>query len=478
MSHAQLRIWPALAGPRIAPTLYGHQLEMVGRSIYDGIWVDRSSRIPNEDGFRLDVLTLMKHLRVPLLKWPGDAFANYYHWEDGVGTGGERPHRVNIPWQQIEPNAFGFHEFMGLCNKLECKPWVTCNGQSGTLDEALAWVEYATFGGDTARTSARRDAGHLDPYEVPLWSVGPGADWDLSSLEVLNPDLCKIERFESVIDGKGVCDGALSEFTSDQKKRILSISHFFSQAAPEIIGKDRHDSYCVGLHRFESKLRRCAAEMVARFGLNGPKIALSEWGVWHGEASSENGLEQRNTLSDALVAASMFNLLNDHAEHVTHAVMAQAINALQCLVVTEGPDMFLTPNYHVVDMMAPHRGARRLCHRVDTPEMEVAETPGGPKAKIPTLSVSASRVGKRVCVTVVNRSYGETIPVSVEIREAGIAGVTGRLLHAESVTSENSAEMPKNVTPQWLNLSPDGNTFHDTLPPHSFAAYNVTLGQG
>ncbi len=474
MSHARLGVWPSLAGAKIAPELYGHQMEMVGRSVYDGIWAGRASRDSNEDGIRLDVLALLKHLRVPMLKWPGDAFADFYHWRDGVGSGKARTQRVNIPWQQMEPNTFGLHEFMNLCQKLGCAPWVTCNGHTGTLDEALAWVEYATFGGETERTQERCHNGSPDPFEIPYWSASRGGQWGMESLATLNPDIKAIDAFDAQPGPKN----AENTPKTDAKAGLLSIRHFFTHGPGRDFGRDDYEAMCVGLCDFECDLRRCIAQLACQYGENRPAIALRAWGVWHPEATAENGLEQPNTLRDALLAASVYNLLNQHAAHVKMAALAQAVNALQCLAVTEGAKMYLTPTYHVADMMRPHRGARLLTHRLKTPDFEVASSSGAAPVTIPTLSVSASRAGKRVCITAVNRSYTEALPLSVEIHEAGIASLSGRLLHADAVSTENSFDRPKNVTPKRLKLTPDGNTFHDTLPPHSFAAYTVTLGQG
>ncbi len=479
MSHAQLRVWPALAGSKISPTLYGHQLEMVGRSVYDGLWSGRASHSPNEDGIRLDMLALLKHLRVPLLKWPGDAFADYYHWQDGVGTGGNRPHRMNIPWQQIEPNNFGLHEFMNLCTKLECKPWVTCNGATGTLEEALALVEYATFGGETNRTRARGDDGSLDPYEIPFWSASRGGGWDINALTALDSEINVVQPMEAALGRSNSGGGFACPDVALKSPKILSFRHFFTHGPGRGFGKEAYDDMCVGLQDFGALLRRYIAQLSVLYGDRVPAISLQEWGMWHPEATAESGLEQPNTLRDALLAASVYNLLHQHAAHVKVAVLAQAVNALQCLAVTEGTAMYLTPNYHVVEMMRPHRGGRLLTHRLESPDMEArAMAAGSKKVSMPALSVSASRAGKRVCISVVNRSYSEPVSLSVEMREGDIASLSGQLLHADAVSAENSFENPRNVIPSRLNVTPDGNTFHDTLPPHSFAVYTVALGQG
>ncbi len=477
MNHAQLRVWPALTGPTISPELYGHQMEMVGRSVYDGIWAGRSSGNANEDGLRLDVLALFKHLRVPLLKWPGDHFSDYYHWADGVGTGGNRPHRVNVPWQQIEPNTFGTHEFAGLCEKLACRPWVNGNGLTGSLDEMLSWIEYGTFGGDTQRTAERCHHGSPEPFDFPLWGMSRSTDWNLEGLSAMNPDIEVLVPLDETWNSARTYPvrGAHSKGMGIAG---VSVSHYFRLGSGAAFGKAGYHQTWTALQTFERKLKRLIADLYRHYGERSPSIALGSWGVWHDEADAENGLEQPNTLRDALLAASVYHLLNQHAGHVAKAAMAQAVNALQCLAKTEGPAMFLTPTYHVLDMMRGHRGARLLTHRLESPHQLLDVGGDGTKGRMSTLQVCASRQGKRLCITAVNRNFTESVPLQVEIREGDIAALSGRLLHADSASAENSFETPKRVSPERIELTADGNTFHDTLPPHSLAAYSIMLGQG
>jgi alpha-L-arabinofuranosidase len=478
MSLARLSIWPALTGARIAPEIYGHQMEMVGRSVYDGIWVDRAARVPNEDGVRLDVLALLKHLRVPLLKWPGEDFANYYHWRDGVGTGGTRPRRVNVPWQQTEPNSFGLHEFMEVCEKLGCKPWLTCNGRTGTLNDAMGLAEYATFGGETERTRERACNGHPAPYEIPFWSLSGGGPLDGQALSSLSPESRAIES--AIGDEERHTNEKYHKPTINNPSTpsITSFSHYFESENEMGGGLAAYEAACAGLNGFEAELSGVIGRLAYLYPRTTPAVALSGWGVWHAEATAESGLEQARTLLDGLTAASVYHLLNANAQHVKMATLSHAVNALHCLAVTEGADAHLTPTYHVVDMMRTHRGGRLLTQRLETPDFEISAPSTGRAEVFPALSTSASRTGKRVCLTVANRSYTEEIPIAVEIREAGISSLSGRLLHADAVTAENSFDRPKNVAPKRLKLTPDGNTFHDKLPPHSFASYSISLGQG
>jgi alpha-N-arabinofuranosidase len=205
-----------------------------------------------------------------------------------------------------------------------------------------------------------------------------------------------------------------------------------------------------------------------------PTVALTQWGVRHPEATAESGLDQPCTLRDAILTAGFLHCFNAHADRIRMAAMAQAVNSLLCLVKTRDAEMFLTPAYHVVDMMQPHKGARLLFNELESPTMSLPASPDGPSS-IPALSVSTSRLKKRLCITVANQSYSEEIPLSVEVREAGIVSVAGRMLSAPAATAENSFASPKVVAPVRLNLTADGSTFHHVLPPHSFAVFTLAL---
>ncbi|MBL7649345.1 MAG: hypothetical protein JNK74_24470 [Candidatus Hydrogenedentes bacterium] len=460
MTAAKLRVWPAITRARIAPEIYGHQIEMVGQSVYEGIWIGRASRISNEEGLRMDVLAILKHLRVPVLKWPGDTFANYYHWRDGIGTGKAREQRVNIPWQQIEPNAFGTHEFMLLCEKVGCKPWITCNSATGSYRDALEWIEYCTFGGDTSLTRLRTHNGSPDPFEVPCWTYTGGGDEE--SLRVLNSEIT--ETSEAKLPTK----------TNQNATKTHHTSHILETTGGASFGKEGYLHSIASFCRFESSFRRFALSIASTSPENPPTIAVSQWGVKHPEATPESGLDQPVTLRDALLTAAFLHCFNDHAAQLRLAAMAQAVNSLLCLVKTRDSEVFLTPAYHVVDMMQPHKDARLLFNELESPRLALPPAAGGPSS-VPALSVSTSRARKRLCITVANLSCTDEIPLQVEIREATIVNLSGRILTAASPTAENSFEAPKVVTPARLNLTPEATTFSHVMPPHAFAVFIVTL---
>lgn len=144
-------------GPKINKEIYGQFAEHLGSCIYGGLWVGPNSSIPNTDGYRTDVFNALKELQIPVLRWPGGCFADDYHWMDGIGPRDQRPSLRNNNWGgTIEDNSFGTHEFLNLCEKLGCEPYISGNVGSGTVKEMAQWVEYMTSDGDTPMARLRR----------------------------------------------------------------------------------------------------------------------------------------------------------------------------------------------------------------------------------------------------------------------------------------------------------------------------------
>ena len=132
----KLVINPSKKQSKINKEIYGHFSEHLGRCIYEGIYVGEDSQIPNKNGMRTDVVEALKHIRIPVLRWPGGCFADEYHWKDGIGPKETRKKMINTHWGGVvEDNSFGTHEFFELCEQLGCEAYVNGNLGSGTVQE-------------------------------------------------------------------------------------------------------------------------------------------------------------------------------------------------------------------------------------------------------------------------------------------------------------------------------------------------------
>ncbi|MBR6020496.1 MAG: alpha-N-arabinofuranosidase, partial [Lachnospiraceae bacterium] len=144
-------------GAVINKEIYGHFSEHLGRCIYNGLFVSKDSPIPNHEGMRDDVVTALRDMGIPVLRWPGGCFADEYHWKNGIGTKDERATMINTNWGGVtEDNSFGTHEFMELCDQLGCEPYICGNVGSGTVRELSEWVEYMTSSNVSPMTDLRK----------------------------------------------------------------------------------------------------------------------------------------------------------------------------------------------------------------------------------------------------------------------------------------------------------------------------------
>lgn len=161
------------AGSKINSAIYGHFAEHLGRCIYEGIWVGEDSPIPNKKGLRTDVLSELKELQIPVLRWPGGCFADEYHWKDGIGPREKRRKMVNTHWGgTVETNQFGTHEFMLLCEEIGAAPYINGNVGSGEVLEMQEWVEYLTASEGSPLADQRAKNGRAEPWDLPYFGVG------------------------------------------------------------------------------------------------------------------------------------------------------------------------------------------------------------------------------------------------------------------------------------------------------------------
>jgi alpha-N-arabinofuranosidase len=512
MSRPAIRIWPALSKSVIRPEIYGHFAEHLGRCIYEGVWVGEGARLPNENGLRLDVLAALKHLRAPVLRWPGGAFADDYHWRDGVGPRGERPVTANIWWRQGEPNEFGTPEFMRLCRAVGCQPYFCANVGSGSPREVRDWVEYCNFGGESTLSAARGRDGSPEPHGVKYWGVGSqnwGCGGRLSGGDYAG-EFARYGNYMKAVDPamELVACGAQFGDYSNPAWNDWNRDFCASMKHPELIdhlalqrsfsrgsGKDFSDDDFRGLFAdvltLERDLKLTEAVLAYYYPDKCVGIVVDQWGMRHPEAQVENGLEQDHTLRDALLAASVLNLFNRWSHRVTMANIAQTVNVLQCLAMTQGDRMFLTPTYYAFDMMRPHMGARALTHETDSPTYSVQADgvcglrspfeggrPEGPGdvCSVPVLDASVSMSGRKVLLTVVNRSLNTDLETMVQLRESRVASVSAKVMTAPDPHAVNSFAVPSGVASKRTRVEAfEGANIVHVFPRHSLTSLTITL---
>ena len=496
MSDGIIRLWPELAKSTISPLLYGHFAEHLGRCVYEGIWVGQKTPIPNDGGLRLDVLAALKQLRAPIIRWPGGCFADDYHWRNGIGPSTKRPATVNLWWQQAEPNEFGTEEFLRLCRRSGSEPYLCCNVGSGSPREARDWLEYCNFGGDSTLTRQRAANGSPAPHGVKYWGIG-NENWGCggrfdgrtyaaefqrfsSFMRALDPEIQIVACGSSAGDGK---NPVLAQWNHDFCEAMphadlldhISIHRYFARGHGVAFSDAEFHALFGDLLALERDLRMTEAVLQYFYPDKRVGIALDEWGVWHPEATVANGLEQPNTLRDAVFAGATLNLLNRWSHRISMANIAQTVNVLQCMAVTDGASLYLTPTYHVFDMMRRHMGGVLLTQEVECPSYETHPSGWGTKERVPALSVSASASGKRILVTIANQTVDQDLDVRIHLRDARPESVAGRVLTSDNPRDVNTFADPKRVGPHRVKIESVKKELSVVCTRHSFTALSITL---
>jgi alpha-N-arabinofuranosidase len=485
---AVLTIDASHPGPVINPNLYGQFTEHLGRCVYEGIWVEPDSKIPNVRGIRSDVVAALKQLKVPQVRWPGGCFADEYHWRDGIGPRESRPSMINTHWGGVvENNHFGTHEFLDFCEQVGCEPYICLNVGSGTVQEAMEWVEYMTSDADSPMANLRRKNGRDKPWKVHYLAIG-NESWgcggnmtpqfyadnyrryntfvknydrdDPISRIACGPNSDSYEWTDTLMKNGGRMNGlALHYYT------LPSGSWQGSKGSATEFGEDQYFATLRNTLKMEELITKHSAIMDKYDPQKRVGLVVDEWGVWTDVEPGTNPgfLYQQNTLRDAILAAMNLHMFQAHADRVTMANIAQMINVLQSMILTDKEKMLLTPTYHVFEMFKVHQGAISLQLQLTSPDYVVGAE------KIPALSVSASRdAAGKIHLSLANADPKDPIALSCKLVGASSKSVSGRILTAPTFTAHNTFAAPNAVTPQNFDgakLSGDGLTV--TLPAKS-----------
>ena len=486
----------------ISRRLYGHFAEHLGRCCYGGLRATPDSgSVAGVEGFRADVVAALRELPVPLIRWPGGCYADHYHWRDGIGAPTSRPVTVGMSCglRVADDNSLGTHEFLRLCELLGAEAYLAGNLGTGSAQELCDWVQYVNGTVETSLTRERAANGRTEPWGVPLWGVG-NESWDCGGRFDPVSYAHEYRRYAAMIRhvdpraelvAVGLEDDGLPEMGLDPEWNArflaalgpavdlvdhLSIHRYWTRGGPEVdFGEDDYYALLDEADETERLIER-----TARTVANGAKpshpigIALDEWGVWHPEARSWGPgevdrrapvtFEQANTLRDALAAGIAFEGFHRQCRVLTMANIAQVVNVLQAVVVTQGTACVKTPTYHAFSMHRPHMGAEAL-------QVEVTAQSAGPFGG-PTLSATASGRAGGIAVTLINRDHRR--PVTANIHAAGIVS-SSWLLTADSPNAVNDPASPDRVSPRRLAVdgSPGGRCAV-TMPPHSMATIEFT----
>ena len=457
--------------------IYGHFSEHLGRCIYEGLYVGENSEIPNINGMRKDVVNALKELQIPVLRWPGGCFADEYHWKDGIGDKKTRKKMINTHWGGVEEdNSFGTHEYFELCEQLGCKTYVNGNVGSGTVREMSEWIEYMTFEGVSPMADLRRANGHEKPWKVDYFGVG-NENWGCGGnmtpqyyANLYRRYQTYVRQYNSDSPIKKICCGANVAdyfwtedvletcFASPHPDSVhgfmdgLSLHYYVHPEGWEIKGSatDFDDKVwyktLAKAGYMEELINRHGAIMDQYDPEKKIGMIVDEWGCWFTVEPGTNPgfLYQQNTMRDAVVAALTLNIFNKHCDRVKMACIAQMVNVLQSVILTEGPKMILTPTYHIFHMYRHHQDSELL-----DSFLEGNKTVGKEEEyEVSQISESVSMNGDgTVNITLSNLSVSEHAPVEIRFAELKPSSVKASILTGE-MRAHNTFEQPECVKEQ------------------------------
>jgi alpha-L-arabinofuranosidase len=474
----------------ISRNIYGQFSEHLGHCIYEGVWVGEESPIPNTRGIRNDVVAALKRIKVPQLRWPGGCFADEYHWRDGIGPRDQRPTMINTHWGGvIENNHFGTHEFMDFCEQLGCEPYICGNVGSGTVQEMQQWVEYMTFPGVSPMADWRAKNGHPQPWKLKYFAVG-NENWGCGGNMTAEFYADQFKRYATYVRnfgnnrvfkvacGPGGGDYHWTEVLMREAGRRmdgLALHHYCgsgkkSRSATNFDEEDWFFQLKNALHMEELVARH--SEIMDKYDRERRvALAVDEWGAWHAVEPGTNPgfLYQQNSLRDALVAGSTLNIFNNHAARVRLANIAQMINVLQAMILTDKAKMILTPTYHVFEMYTVHHDATLLPGELQSADYAVGAD------RIPAINVSASRdPAGRIHLTLCNLNPNASAELECELQGAKAKKLSGRVLTAPEITAHNTFDQPEVVSPTAFNAFKTTETgFATTLPAKSVVVLEI-----
>lgn len=486
--NAHLKIWGVKVGT-ISPLIYGHFIEHLGRCIYGGVYDEESPR-SDASGFRQDVLEAIRRIKCPVLRWPGGNFASAYHWEDGIGPKEHRPQLINYVWGGIESNRFGTDEFIEYCKRIGAEPYLAVSLGTGTLDEALHWLEYCNLDTPTKYAMLRKKYGHPEPYRVKYWGIGnevygPWQVGHCSAREYAE----KLRQFATFMKSLDPSIQVIAVGADDPEWDLTVLKHagkvidFIS--IHQYHGSEDYYETVAAAYYVEERLKLLAS-LIKSTHMDHVKIAFDEWNIWYQvdpeKEAKEKGvvyLEEPYALKDALFAAGVFCVLHRLSDIVGMANLAQMVNALGMIKTTKDA-MVLTPIYHVFDLFVNHTGSVRLGYEMCTEYYAIRAKSfvGGRSSfalgRVPYFDASATYdpVRNVLAVAMVNFHKEEPCEVVLDLSDLPVAKEAMLFVLTGDIYAENDFAYPDRVVPMSskFSLSPSFS-----LPSHTLWVLEIPL---
>lgn len=491
------------AGPVINRDIFGQFAEHLGQGVYGGVWVGKDSPIPNLRGIRSDVVAALRAIKVPVVRWPGGCFADEYHWRHGIGPASQRISTVNANWGNVlEPNSFGTHEFMDFVEQIGSEAYINVNLATGTPREAVEWLEYMTTDQPSTLGRERITNGRKAPYRIKYLGIG-NESWGCGGNMTADEYVQKLRLFSTVTHNMNPDQAPPNRFvrSANQMQRIavgpeddkveyteavmkawqatrpwrwgfegLSLHHYTMGATPmssPATGFSDAD-YALFVQQtrgMETLISQHSAIMDKYDPEKRVALVVDEWGAWLAPLPGTNPrfLKQQNSLRDAVLASLNLNIFARRADRVRMANIAQMVNVLQAMILTDKDRMVLTPTYHIFSMYVPFQDAALV-------PLTLA---GGGEYRAGSVSVprvdglAARAKDGSLWVALTNVDPGQSAEVRLNAKDLHISRAVGQVLTAGRIDAINSFDQPDAVSPKPFMAQAQGDMLPLRLAPKS-----------
>jgi len=458
-------------GGMIDRHIFGQFSEHLGRGIYPGIWVGEGSEIQNTEGYRTDVLEALTALKIPNIRWPGGCFADDYRWRDGIGPKNKRPITLNALWGQVsEDNSFGTHEFLRFTDLINAEPYISANVGSSSPKDMSDWIEYLTYDGETTLTKMRKENGREESWSIKFFGIG-NESWGCGGnmkAEFYADNYKQFATYAHNLSGNELFKIASGKYDveydwtdtlmSKAGNMMDAISlHFYTIPTGDWTNKGSstefsEEEYIATITyslRMDEFIEGHSKVMDKYDPEKRVVLAVDEWGIWTDplEGTNSGFLEQQNSLRDAFIASTTFDIFAKHNDRVKLANIAQTVNVLQAMVLTEGDKMIKTPTYYAFEFYTVHYDAMYYPLEFVSPLYTLGEV------SIPAIHGTASESEDgSINITLTNVDAKNSHDLILEINSLNGKSISStRILTADNVNSYNSFENSKIVTPTDYN---------------------------
>ena len=476
--------------------IYGHFSEHLGRCIYEGIYVGEDSKIPNVNGMRCDVVNALREMGIPVLRWPGGCFADEYHWKDGIGKKSERKKMINTHWGGVvEDNSFGTHEYFELCRQLGCDTYVNANVGSGSVKEMSEWVEYMTFDGVSPMAELRKKNGSEKPFNLKYLGVGNeswgcGGNMDpeyygclYKQYNTFCRDYDSSKHIQRIACGPNAGDYHWTKVVTDKVKHhadALSLHYYTlptgkwdNKGSATVFDKNEYNSTICKAYYIDELIKNHLAMMQSVLPNGNLKLIVDEWGTWYDVEPGTNPgfLYQQSTMRDAIVAALTLNIFNKHADKIIMANIAQTVNVLQSVILTDGEKMVKTPTYYVFKMYKEHQNNTLIGSYITS---ENIDSKNDRNKQFPQLIESASTdENGTIYSTITNTSSVKSAKIKCQIADTKVDSIYAEIISGECHDKNDFVNQDKVKTVEFIDYKKLKDGFTAVIPACSVVKFVI-----